>query len=128
MPAAEFDRLSDEAALDPVVRDALAQAVRRRDNAVRSCYESRGLASDHGGSGKLRLELTLLPSGRVTETKVTVDNPRLRMVADCVEKAAAEWYLGDGLVDEPKRLSFPFVLTPRKEVRAYDFSEDVLVP
>ena len=34
------------------------------------------------------------------------------MVADCVVRAAGEWYLGDGLVDAPTRLSFPFLLQP----------------
>ena len=53
--------------------------------------------------------------------KVTVDSPGLTMVGECVEKMAAEWYLGDGLVEEEKRLSFPFVLQPAQDVKVYDF-------
>lgn len=117
----DYARLSR---LDPEKKDAITQAVRRRENSVRACYESRGLAEDHQRAGKLTLELTLLPNGRVKDAHVAVDNASLRGVADCVERAAADWYLGDGLVEEAQPLSFPFILTPRKDIRSYDFSDD----
>ncbi len=124
VPEAHVTTVSLEEALDPVVRDHLSAQVRERHGSVRHCYESWGLAGDPHRTGRLVLEVTLLPNGRVAEPKVTVDNAGLTMVGECVEKMAAEWYLGDGLVDEPKRLSFPFVLQPARDVKVYDYTHD----
>jgi len=103
--------------LDPMVREHLSRMIRVRHNVVRGCYESWGLNADaravHLGSGRLILELTLRPDGRVEDLSTTVTDPGLARVGRCIERAAAEWYLGDGLVDEPTRLAFPFNLQPR---------------
>lgn len=107
--------------LDPVVKDQLIHAVRQRHNAVRHCYESWGLAADVRSSGRLVLEMTLQPDGRVTDPRVKVEGDGLRLVGECVERMASEWYLGDGLVDVPQRLSFPFLLRPQKDSGAPDF-------
>jgi hypothetical protein len=122
VPTARVSLAADEA-LDPVVKDHLMRAVRQRHNAVRYCYESWGLAADVRRSGRLVLELTLRPDGRVADPKVTAESPGLKLVGECVERMAAEWYLGDGLVEEPKRLSFPFVLQPHQDVKVYDFDD-----
>jgi hypothetical protein len=103
--------------LDPMVREHLTRMIRGRHNVVRGCYESWGLNADaravHLGTGRLVLELTLRPDGRVQQLTTTVSDPGLARVGRCIERAAAEWYLGDGLVDEPTRLAFPFNLQPR---------------
>lgn len=114
VPSAQVTLAPDET-LDPAVKDQLSFAVRQRHNAVRYCYESWGLAADATRSGRLVLEITLMPDGRIADPKVTVDGDGLKRVADCVERMAADWYLGDGLVDEPKRLAFPFILQPHKD-------------
>ena len=121
VPEAHVTTVSLTEQLDAQVRDHLSTQVRERHNSVRHCYESWGLAGDPSRAGRLVLELTLLPNGKVAEPKVSVDSTGLRLVGECVEKMAAEWYLGDGLVDEPKRLSFPFVLQPARELKVYDF-------
>lgn len=100
--------------LDPVVRDHIARAVRSRKKSVRYCYESWGLASDPQRQGRLVLEMTLLPDGHLTDIEVRANDRSLRLVAECVEQQVGEWYLGDGLVDEPQRLSFPFLLQPKQ--------------
>jgi hypothetical protein len=89
--------------------------VRQRHNAIRYCYESWGLTADAGRTGRVILEMTLLPNGRVQDAKASVDDNGLKLVGQCVERMASEWYLGDGLVSEPTRLAFPFVLKPSKE-------------
>ncbi len=110
-------------ALDDAVKKHLTTEVRERHGSVRYCYESWGLAGNPTRAGRLVLELTLLPNGRVADPQVTVEGAGLTMVGQCVERMAADWYLGDGLVDEPKRLSFPFVLQPARDVKVYDFDE-----
>lgn len=124
VPEAHVTTVSLSEELDPLVRDHLSSQVRERHNSVRHCYESWGLAGDPRRTGRLVLELTLLPNGKVADPTVTVDSAGLRLVGECVEKMAAEWYLGDGLVDEPRRLSFPFVLQPAEDVKVYDFNRE----
>ncbi len=105
--------LASRPELDPIVREHLARMIRTRHNVVRACYEAWGLAADATRAGRLVLELTLRPDGRVEALSTMTSTPQLERVGNCVERAAAEWYLGDGLVDEPTRLAFPFNLQPR---------------
>ncbi|MCC7073327.1 MAG: hypothetical protein IT383_18590 [Deltaproteobacteria bacterium] len=121
VPDAHVTTVALEGQLDPAVRKHLSTEVRERHGSVRYCYESWGLAGNPTRAGRLVLELTLLPNGRVADPKVSAENGGLTMVAECVQRMAADWYLGDGLVDEPKRLSFPFVLQPAKDVTVYDY-------
>ena len=100
--------------LDPVVREHLTRMIRTRHNVVRACYEAWGLAADAHRAGRLVLELTLRPDGRVEALSTITSTPSLDRVGSCIERAAAEWYLGDGLVDAPTRLAFPFNLQPRQ--------------
>jgi hypothetical protein len=113
----------DPAALDPGAKDEVRHAVQKREMAVQACYESRGLASDRTREGRLELRFTLLPSGRIQNVVAQVDNAALRAVADCVRDAVADWYLGDGLVEEPTQIHFPFILKPKQDVSAYDFDK-----
>lgn len=106
-------RLNATPELDPMVREHLTRMIRTRHNVVRGCYEAWGLAADAKQRGRLILELTLRPDGRVQDVGAVTDNERLARVGRCIERAASEWYLGDGLVDEPTRLAFPFNLQPR---------------
>lgn len=99
--------------LDPVVRDQLAKAVRRRQSNVRYCYVTWALQADPSRTGRVVLELTLRPDGYVEAPKVKHEDPALGLVAECVERMAGEWYLGHGLVEESTRLAFPFILQPR---------------
>jgi hypothetical protein len=98
--------------LDPVVREHLLRAVRLRHNVLRGCYESWGYGADRHAAGRVVVELTLRPDGHVADV-VTESSEGLGAVGECVRRAAVDWYLGDGLVDEPVRLSFPFLLKPR---------------
>lgn len=100
--------------LDPLVREHLSRMIRTRHNVIRGCYESWGLASNAHQEGRFVLELTLRPDGRVEELHTGRSDPGFDRVGACVVRAASEWYLGDGLVDEPTRLAFPFHLKPRR--------------
>jgi hypothetical protein len=102
--------------VDPLVKEEISRAVHRRDNAVRSCYESHGLNSDHNEQGHLELTLTLNPDGHVSHPVATVSDPRLAAVAACVERVAGDWYLGDGLVDEPIAVKAGFRLVPHGDI------------
>lgn len=110
--AVDAARIDADPELDPLVREHLTRAIRSRHNVIRGCYSAWGLAADARRSGRLVVELTLLPDGHVSEIEATTSTTELRMVADCVVRAASEWYLGDGLVTKPTRLAFPFVLQP----------------
>ncbi len=105
--------------LDPLVKEQLMKLMRERHNAVRHCYEGWGLSADPGRAGRLILELTLRPDGAVENPVVTVDPSGLRRVGECVQEAAQEWRLGDGLVAAGTRLSFPFTLQPRRNISAH---------
>lgn len=105
-------RIDADPELDPIVREHLTRTVRARHNVIRACYEAWGLAADARRSGRLVLELTLQPDGHVTDVTAQTSSDELRRVGDCVVRAAADWYLGD-VVEQPTRLSFPFVLQPR---------------
>lgn len=111
--------------IDPVVKDFLAQRVRRHKNSIRYCYETFGLAGDPRRSGRLVLELTLLPDGHVTDVDATVDGKGLEAVARCVEEQASQWFLGGALTDGPRRLRFPFRLCPKPGPSTFVFGECV---
>lgn len=112
-----------DVSIDPVVKDFLATRVREHKNSIRYCYETFGLAAHPNRSGRLVLELTLLPDGHVRDVDARVDDPALEAVARCTEQQASQWYLGDVLPEEPRRLSFPFRLKPRPKVRHVVFEE-----
>jgi hypothetical protein len=100
----------------PEVKDHLMMELRERHNAMRHCYESFDITVDPSRAGRLTLALTLRPDGHIDDPVVTVDDAGLQQVGDCVEKMANGWFLGAGLVTERKRLTFPFILQPRKSV------------
>jgi hypothetical protein len=110
VPAAEVEL--DAALLLPGARDVLGDAARQRQNVIRSCYETWALPLDPHTSGRIVVEVTLRPDGRVEAPKVKASNKQLERTAGCIEKVAADWYLGDGLVRRPTRLSFPFNVRP----------------
>ncbi len=110
--AVDPESLAATPALDPEAREHLMAAVAARSNVLRGCYEAWGLASGRLRSGRVVVELTLRPNGYVTDIATTSTEELLR-VAQCVTRGAADWYLGDGLVDRETRLSFPFILRPR---------------
>lgn len=103
-----------DVSIDPIVKDFLATRVREHKNSIRYCYETFGLAGDPTRQGRLVLELTLLPDGHVTDVTATTTEPGLTAVATCVQEQASQWFLGDVLPDEPKRLKFPFQLRPKR--------------
>ncbi len=106
-------RIDAKPELDPMVREHLTRMIRTRHNLVRGCYEAWGLAGNSHAQGRLILELTLRPDGRIERPTTSVSHDGLKKVGACIERTASEWYLGDGLVDEPTRLAFPFNLQPR---------------
>ena len=110
-------RIDADPELDPLVREHLTRAIRSRHNVIRGCYSAWGLAADARRSGRLIVELTLLPNGHVSNIEATTSSTELRMVADCVVRAASEWYLGDGLVVAPTRLAFPSRSSDRRQKR-----------
>jgi hypothetical protein len=110
-------RLDADPELDPLVREHLSRMIQTRHNVIRGCYESWGLASNAHQEGRFVLELTLRPDGRVEQLHTGRSDPGFDRVGACVVRAASEWYLGDGLVDEPTRLAFPFHLKARRPPR-----------
>lgn len=112
-----------DVSIDPVVKDFLATSVRRHKNSIRYCYETFGLAADPRRSGRLVLELTLLPDGHVRDVDATVDGKGLEAVARCVEEQASQWFLGGALMDGPRRLRFPFRLCPKPSPDAMVWGE-----
>ncbi len=113
LPALETPAPDDEASLLTQNRSEIALKVRERSAAVRYCYETRALQRDPEKTGRIVLQFSLRPDGYVDDVEVHATDTTLHAVAECVTRSASEWFLGAGLVSEPRRLAFPFVLQPR---------------
>jgi hypothetical protein len=85
---------------DSIRSDAgIRAAALRHSPDVRKCYETEGLARNPALSGSVEVELTILPSGAVSEVHINTD--RLEgigkvEVGKCVATAARRWTFGRG--------------------------------
>lgn len=89
---------------------AIAKAVGRRKGAIKSCYEKE-LKRDPKLKGKVKIQFTILQSGRVGSTKVLTNTTNNQSVATCIRNSMKRWRFpkpdgGDVTV------AFPFVFTP----------------
>ncbi len=116
--------------LGPVKRDSTAPAdsvrqevevratVLRHAPDVRRCYQDEGLRRNPELSGKIDLELTILPTGAVDSVNVATsfDGPGQREVSSCVALRARNWRFDRGPY-AVETVVFPFVLTPAERAK-----------
>lgn len=103
-------------AADSLRREVEVRAtVLRHAPDVRRCYQDEGLRRNPELSGKLDLELTILPTGTVDSVNVATSfaGPGQREVTSCVALRARNWRFDRGPY-AVETVVFPFVFTPEE--------------
>jgi len=92
-------------------KEIIRRIIRRHLNEVRYCYE-QGLASHPSLNGRLVVQFTIAPTGRVLASALQSSSLGVVSVDACVVQAVKRWEFpqpsGGGLV----MVSYPFQLTP----------------
>ncbi len=91
-------------------RADIEKTVNRRAGALKSCYESE-LKKDNTLKGKIEVQFTIQPSGRVSVARVTTNTMNSTAVGSCIVAQIQRWRFpqpsgGDVTV------KYPFVFTP----------------
>ena len=89
-------------------RDVVRRIVRAHINEVRSCYNA-GLTNNPHLEGRVTIQFTVLPTGKVSGALVSENTTKEESVANCVAKAVRRWTFpsskGTSIVTYPFRLS-----------------------
>lgn len=88
----------------------VAKVVSRRRGSIKQCYEKE-LKRDPGIKGKVKLQFTILTSGRVGSAKVIANSTKSNSLAKCIENQAKRWRFpkpSGGNVT----VAFPFLFEP----------------
>lgn len=90
--------------------NAIAKVVRRRRGAVKNCYEKQ-LKRNPKLSGKVKVQFTILESGRVREARVVQDSIGDPAVGKCIVRNVKRWRFPrpDG---GSVTVAFPFLFQP----------------
>src|SRR5215207_236308 len=100
-------------------RDVRLTALRNARSITR-CYVDEGLRRAFDLEGVVEVELTIDPTGVVSEARVssaTLRGPGAREVAECIATVARQWRFERGPYDV-ETVVFPFVLRPEKAKEA----------
>lgn len=95
-------------------RDVRLTALRNARSVTR-CYVDEGLRRQPGLEGVIEIELTVEPTGIVSEVHVssaTLTGAGAREVAECIATTARQWRFERGPYDV-ETIVFPFVLRPQ---------------
>jgi outer membrane biosynthesis protein TonB len=104
---------------DSVRREVeVRETVLRHAPDVRRCYQDEGLRRNPELSGKIDLELTILPTGTVDSVNVATSfaGPGQHEVTTCVASRARNWRFDRGPY-AVETVVFPFVFTPEERAR-----------
>ncbi|MFO7567220.1 MAG: TonB family protein [Enhygromyxa sp.] len=92
-------------------KDLIRRIVRAHTNEVRKCYEA-ALARDPSAAGRLAIEFTIAPNGKVVSAAVSSNDTGVEALGECVAKVVKTWTFpkpgGGGQV----RITYPFVFQP----------------
>jgi outer membrane biosynthesis protein TonB len=94
------------------------ETVLRHAPDVRRCYQDEGLRRNPELSGKIDLELTILPTGTVDSVNVATSfaGPGQHEVTTCVALRARNWRFDRGPY-AVETVVFPFVFTPEERAK-----------
>ncbi len=92
-------------------KDIIRRIVRAHINEIRSCY-NQGLAQDPNLSGRVNIEFTIGPNGKVLDAKVTASTLTNTTVEGCMEKALKRWKFPKPAGGGKVKVSYPFILQP----------------
>lgn len=104
---------------DSVRREVeVRETVLRHAPDVRRCYQDEGLRRNPELSGKIDLELTILPTGTVDSVNVATSfaGPGRHEVTTCVALRARNWRFDRGPY-AVETVVFPFVFTPEERAK-----------
>ena len=104
---------------DSVRREVeVRETVLRHAPDVRRCYQDEGLRRNPELSGKIDLELTILPTGTVDSVNVATSfaGPGQHEVTTCVASRARNWRFDRGPY-AVETVVFPFVFTPEERAK-----------
>ena len=93
-------------------KDVIRRIVHRHVHEIRECY-NRGLAKDPALTGKILIEFTIGPSGKVEESKATdVTGFADPEVPNCIAEAIGTWTFPEPRGGGRVTVSYPFNLVP----------------
>lgn len=95
-------RLGRKSGTGQIDKQSVASVFRRRKRAIRRCYE-RSLRSSPGAEGKVTIQFTIGPAGRITNILVTEDTTGVSSIASCIVGRVRGWRF-----DPPDRGSVTF--------------------
>lgn len=90
--------------------DQIQRIVQKRKRGLQGCYEAE-LKKDNTLKGKVKIQFTIEPSGRVSSSKAIVNTMGSEAVAQCIAKQIQRWRFpkpAGGSVT----IAYPFVFTP----------------
>jgi TonB family protein len=90
--------------------DKIQRIVQRRKRGLQGCYEAE-LKKDNTFKGKVKIQFTIEPSGRVSNSKAIQNTMGSNAVAQCIAKQIKRWRFpkpSGGSVT----IAYPFVFTP----------------
>ena len=92
-------------------KDIIRRIVRSHINEVRHCY-NQGLAKDPSLEGRVSIQFTIGPTGKVVTSVVGTTTLGDKNVANCVAKAVKRWKFPRPPGGGNAIVSYPFVLSP----------------
>ncbi len=92
-------------------KDIIRRVVRAHINEVRYCY-NQGLARDPNLKGRVAVQFTIGPTGKVPVAVVAQTSLKDRNVANCVAKAVKRWKFPKPPGGGNAVVTYPFVLEP----------------
>ncbi len=108
VPKVRTSKASVKGALD---KDIIRRIVRAHINEVRYCY-NQGLARDPSLTGRVAVQFTIGPTGKVPVAVVAKTSLTDRKVANCIAKAVKRWKFPKPPGGGNAVVTYPFVLTP----------------
>ena len=91
-------------------KNGVASAIKRRKTAIRRCYEE-ALRSDEGVGGKLLVEFTVGPRGRVTSSRVVKNTTKSSAVGACLLRRLGQWRFPVPEDGNSVTVRYPFVFS-----------------
>ncbi len=91
-------------------RADIEKTVTRRAGALKSCYESE-LKKDNTLKGKIEVQFTIQPSGRVSTARVTANTMNSTAVGSCIVAQIQRWRFPQPSGGDVT-IKYPFVFTP----------------
>ncbi|MEE2755153.1 MAG: VIT domain-containing protein [Myxococcota bacterium] len=106
----KFRRASSVTGRGTLEKATIVRVVRRRQGAIRRCYEKQ-LQNNPGLSGRVKAQLTIAETGRVTSTRIQKNTTGSEVLGSCISRLMKRWRF-----PKPEggsvTVAFPFAFLP----------------